>query len=141
MTDRITRGERNNNPGNIREYPGDTTAWQGERSTDDDPEFEEFKSPQDGIRALAKVLLAYQSRYGIRTVRGIINRWAPDNENNTEAYIKSVADRMGVDDKEPIDLSNRHTMLQLVRAIIYHENGRCIYAEPDIIAAISRAYS
>lgn len=136
-----TRGERNNNPGNIREYLGDATAWKGERRTDDDPEFEEFDTPEMGIRALAKVLLAYNKRYGIRTVRGYITRWAPGNENNTEAYIRSVADRMGVGDVEPIDLTNRHTMQKLVQAIIWHENGRCIYEDATLIAGITQAYA
>lgn len=135
-----TRGERANNPGNIREYPGDTTAWVGERSTDDDPDFEEFNTPSDGIRALAKVLLSYQRRYGIRTIRGIIKRWAPDVENDTEAYIRSVAKRMGVQDVEPLDLTHRPTMQKLVGAIIWHENGRCIYPEAEILSAIERAY-
>lgn len=136
-----TRGERNNNPGNIREYPGDLTAWVGERSTDDDPDFEEFNTPSDGIRALAKVLLAYQHRYGVRTVKGFINRWAPSVENDTDAYVRSVATRMGVQETEPLDLTNRHVMHKLVAAIIWHENGRCIYPETEILGAIARAYS
>lgn len=147
MNEKPTRGERNNNPGNIREMPGDTTLWKGERATDDDSAFEEFETPADGIRALAKVLLAYQKRYGIRTVRGFIMRWAPPNginglaENDTEAYIRAVANRMGVGDVEALDLTNRHTMQLLVTAIIHHENGRCIYPETEIISAIARAYA
>ena len=51
---RLTRGERNNNPGNIRQTDAD---WIGERATDSDPAFEEFTTPEDGIRALARLLL------------------------------------------------------------------------------------
>jgi hypothetical protein len=54
----VPRGIRLNNPGNIKEAPGDKTQWQGERATDDDPVFEEFVSPEAGIRALARTLLA-----------------------------------------------------------------------------------
>lgn len=134
-----TRGERNNNPGNIREYPGDRTAWQGERATDDDLEFEEFETPAAGIRALAKVLLAYQVKYGIRSVRGFINRWAPSSENNTDAYVRAVSKRMGVKETEALDITDRSTLAKLVGAIIWHENGRCIYSDVAIKEGIERA--
>jgi hypothetical protein len=88
MTDQ-PRGIRNNNPGNIDR---NTTKWQG--MADDqssDPRFVVFKTPQAGIRALAKILLTYQNHDGLKTVRGIIGRWAPAVENNTSAYVAAVA--------------------------------------------------
>jgi hypothetical protein len=138
---KLTRGERANNPGNIREYPNDPTAWKGERSTDDDPEFEEFETPEDGIRALGKVLLAYQRKYGIRTIRGIINRYAPSTENDTESYINAVSLRIGVDSRDLIDLSDRRVLRDLVEAIIHHENGRISYADTVIDEGVKRAYA
>jgi hypothetical protein len=134
-----TRGERNNNPGNIREYPGDMTAWQGERSTDDDAEFEEFDSAELGIRALAKVLLSYQRKYGIRSVRGFIRRWAPPVENNTDSYERAVSKRMGVTPEESLDITHEQTLASMVKAIIWHENGRCIYSDVEIGAGVQRA--
>lgn len=134
----MTRGERNNNPGNL-----DRTAirWQGQSEDQPDSRFVKFDSPEWGIRALAKTLLTYGAKYGIRTVRGIINRWAPSNENNTEAYIASVAKHIGVGDTEAIDLSDRSIMQLLVVAIIKHENGRVTYT-PDVIrAGIELAYA
>jgi hypothetical protein len=136
-----TRGEKNCNPGNLREYPGDPTAWKGERATDDDPEFEEFETPEDGIRALGKVLLAYQRKYGIRTIRGIINRYAPSTENDTESYINAVSLRVGVDSRDLIDLSDRRVLRDLVEAIIHHENGRISYADTVIDEGVKRAYA
>jgi hypothetical protein len=138
---KLTRGERANNPGNIREYPNDPTAWKGERATDDDPEFEEFETPEDGIRALGKVLLAYQRKYGIRTIRGIINRYAPSTENDTESYINAVSLRVGVDSRDLIDLSDRRVLRDLVEAIIHHENGRISYADTVIDEGVKRAYA
>jgi hypothetical protein len=138
---KLTRGERANNPGNIREYPNDPTAWKGERATDDDPEFEEFETPEDGIRALGKVLLAYQRKYGIRTIRGIINRYAPSTENDTESYINAVSLRIGVDSRDLIDLSDRRVLRDLVEAIIHHENGRISYADTVIDEGVKRAYA
>ena len=136
---KLTRGERNNNPGNVRESAGDTTRWSGERDTDDDRAFEEFKTPHDGIRALAKVLLAYQRKHGLDTIREIITRWAPSSENNTESYILAVASSMNVPDDAPLYLGDETVLQNLVSAIIRHENGRCIYPRSQIMAAVQAA--
>lgn len=141
MTARQTRGERNCNPGNIREGYKDTTAWLGERATDDDPAFEEFRDAEHGIRALAKILLSYQRKHGLRTVRAIINRWAPPVENDTGAYVHHVAAALGVDPEDDIDLESNATMFRVVYAIIKHENGRVVYADDVIEDGIDRAYA
>jgi hypothetical protein len=133
----VPRGIRLNNPGNIKESPGDKTQWQGERATDDDPVFEEFVSPEAGIRALARILLGYQRRYGLNTVAGIINRWAPGCENDTGSYIAHVAARLGVAPDQAIDLTKADTMAGLVEAIIRHENGQQPYAREVILAGIA----
>lgn len=136
---KLTRGERNNNPGNIRESAGDTTRWSGERDTDDDAAFEEFKTPHDGIRALAKVLLNYQRKHHLQTLREIIARWAPASENNTDSYVRAVAADMNVPPVLPIDLEDAQTLAALTKAIIHHENGRCIYTTSQIRAAVEAA--
>ena len=123
MTEQLPRGIRNNNPGNLRESPGDKTTWVGERSTNDDPIFEEFESPVFGIRALALVLLNYQRKHGLNNVEQIINRWAPPSENNTKAYAKRVANALGVGLRQPLDLRQQSTLIALTRAIIRNENG------------------
>lgn len=134
-----TRGERNNNPGNIREYPHDGVAWKGERATDDDPAFEEFNRPEDGIRALAKILLAYYRKHNLHTVREIINRWAPPNENDTGAYVDAVCKQCTVAPDDPINVENESCLEMLVRGIIHHENGRVIYDDPTIVKGIELA--
>ena len=131
-----TRGERNNNPGNIRETG---TAWRGEIEGDD--EFETFSSPQDGVRALAKNLLTYQSKHDLLSVRGMISRWAPPNENDTEKYVAAVAEQMGVRADEQLNLAQDPPRLAaMVRAIIQQENGRNIYdnavIEEGVVAAL-----
>ena len=132
----VPRGIRLNNPGNIKESPGDKTQWQGERATDDDPVFEEFMSPEAGIRALARILLGYQRRHGLNTIAGIINRWAPGCENDTGSYITHVAVRLGVTPDQAIDLTKADTMVGLVEAIIRHENGQQPYAREVIRAGV-----
>lgn len=114
------RGVRNNNPGNIRH--GD--PWQGLAKGQTDPAFATFQSAAYGIRALARTLITYQDRYGLNTVRGIITRWAPPVENDTEAYVQGVAEQVGVKPDAQIDVQTYMTLRPLVEAIIRHENGR-----------------
>lgn len=115
------RGIRNNNPGNI-ELTGD--KWVGLSPTQTDGRFAQFTEMRWGVRALAITLKNYDRKYGLDTVRGIINRWAPSVENNTGAYVNAVAQAVGVSPEATIDLDDRDTMFRLVRAIIAHENGR-----------------
>jgi len=137
----VTRGIRNNNPGNIREAKGGGIEWQGERATDDDPAFEEFNTPEDGIRALARVLKTYYYKRGIQSITGMIYRWAPpEDNNNTLAYIKSVGYRVGVATGIPLTPQQFEDVLpDLVQAIIYHENGQQPYDIALINAGVSRA--
>lgn len=128
------RGIRNNNPGNIRQS---STLWKGESGRDLDPAFEEFDTPEHGIRAIARIIRNYRDRYGLNTVRGIISRWAPSNENDTESYIQSVAYRLGVSADQVIDIDA--VMPALVEAIIRHENGIQPYTMAQINAGIALA--
>ena len=81
----LPRGLRNNNPGNIRR---NSDVFQGEK-TSSDKEFKQFKSMAYGYRAIFKILSNYYRNYKLDTIRKIIGRWAPENENNTNAYIKA----------------------------------------------------
>ncbi len=132
-----TREERINNPGGIDR---NTTRWQGmaqDQSTD--PRFVVFTDPVFGIRALAKVLLSYYRYHGLNTVHGIINRWAPPSENNSGAYVNHVAQCLGVGIDAPLTVDEPECLEALCRAIIQHENGRCVYDDATIIKAIDSA--
>jgi hypothetical protein len=133
-----SRGIRNNNPGNIDRHAG--TKWQG--MADDqssDPRFVVFKSPQYGIRAIARLMLTYQNQYHLNTIRGLINRWAPPNENKTEAYIQAVAKSVGVGPDDEIDVDSAQVMTGLIKAIILHENGSQPYSDAVIAEGIRMA--
>ena len=123
-----TRGERNNNPGNVRLS---STKWQGQ-VPGPDKSFCTFATPQLGIRCLTKVLLTYYRKYKLTTVAEIIHRWAPTVENDTAAYIKSCCAAMCVSEEEKLNLHEFATMKNLVIAIIKHENGRCNYLD-DVV--------
>lgn len=116
------RGLRNNNPFNIRESHNDGTHWQGEHEFDLDQEFEEFADSKDGIRAGGRIFKTYREKYGIATIRTILQRFAPPSENNTESYIKSVVAKSGIDaDSELLDI---YDYTKVAQAMIYHENGQ-----------------
>jgi len=117
------RGIRNNNPGNIRRVEAD--RWRGVADDQSgDAEFWVFKAPEWGIRALVRIVaFTYPNRFGLRTVRAIITRWAPPNENDTASYVRTVAAALGVDADVPLDFSDRRIVHALVCAIIRHENG------------------
>ena len=131
------RGIRNNNPGNIRW--GDD--WQGlvPKTQQTDKSFCQFVSPEHGIRAMMIILRNYQLKHALNTVSGIINRWAPPNENNTQAYINSVADALNVTPDQRIDVTDSRVMMKLLQAIIRHENGMQPYEFDVFVRAIDLA--
>ncbi len=132
-----TRGERNRNPGNIDR---NATLWQGmAQDQSGDSRFVVFSDAHFGIRALAKVLLSYYRKHGLKTVHAIIDRWAPPSENNTGAYVNHVANVLGVGIDASIDVADPATLEALTRAIIEHENGRCNYSDADLIKAVDSA--
>ena len=116
----LPRGLRNNNPGNIRK---NSDVFQGEK-TSSDKEFKQFKSMAYGYRAIFKILSNYYRNYKLDTIRKIIGRWAPENENNTNAYIKAVSDYAGIPADDPININDREQMIRIVAGMSKVENGR-----------------
>lgn len=148
MTITSTRGIRNNNPGNIEYSP--RNGWQGQVGLEVGvlkPRFARFDSPENGIRALGKLLIGYRLRggvpgvggAGIDTVREAISRWAPGSENDTAAYIGDVARALGVRPDQPVDMGRPDILRALVVAIIHHENGGVPYRAAVIDEGVRRA--
>lgn len=128
---RNTRGLRNKNPGNIRWIAKASSRWRG-MIANDGTDYGIFDTDANGIRAIGKQLGVYQSRYGLKTIRQIITRWAPPSENATNAYVSAVSKRLNVSPDASIDVQAR--LVELTNAIIYHENGRNPYAPADVAA-------
>lgn len=140
MTDKRPRGIRNNNPGNIDYNP--RNDWQGQVGIErgvPKPRFAEFIDPQSGIRALGKLIRAYQNKHGLKTIEQIISRWAPSNENNTRAYAEAVAKAVGVTAHANINVNRIAILRPLVEAIIRHENGGNPYKNGEIDEGVRRA--
>ena len=123
----MPRGIRNNNPGNIDRNPNN--KWLG-LATDQssDKRFCVFVAPEYGIRALIKLIQNY-AKQGNNTIRKIINKYAPSNENNTGVYIKQVCEAVGSSPDDILDLSSYIPTSKLVKAIIRHENGVQPYSD------------
>ncbi|MEA1674116.1 structural protein [Nitrospirillum sp. BR 11163] len=117
---KVPRGIRNNNPCNIRKSP---TVWNGQAADQNDAAFVVFRAPEFGLRAAMKIIRNYGAKYGLDTVSKVISRWAPDNENDTGAYIAHVARCMKVGADDGLDMSDADTLLSIVRAMTSQENG------------------
>ena len=98
--DKIPRGYRNNNPGNIRLT---SSKWQGLCKEQKDGVFCQFVNLTYGFRAMLKLLDNYYLKHNCIDVRSIISRWAPVGDgNNTKAYINYVAENSGVTPAKPL---------------------------------------
>ena len=59
--------------------------------------FVEFETREYGIRAWLVLMRNYRRRYGCRTIRQIVTRFAPPTENQTERYIRFCAQGVMLD--------------------------------------------
>lgn len=116
----MARGMSLNNPGNLRKSK---TAWKGKVASSDSS-FEEFDTPDSGLRAMMKNLANYQKLHGDETLNDVISRYAPSSENDTPDYIKFIADQTGIDPNAKIDLSNPTTAIPIAKAMVQREQGK-----------------
>ena len=121
-----------NNPYNIRDY---NQGWDGQ--TGATKGFVDFENEAAGVRAADKLLENYQSLHDISTVREVVARFAPPNENVTEEYIAFVSDRTGFTPDQPIDLGDPQTRNALLGAMGKIESGYDF--DENILAQTDRA--
>jgi hypothetical protein len=115
VTYMLTRGFRNNNPGNLRAG----IPWVGIIGADADG-YAVFDKPENGIRAMGLDLLTKIGR-GVNTPRSIISVYAPPSDNNpTDNYIAQVCEWTGF---SPDQVLTRADMPTLAYAMIRFENG------------------
>ena len=114
---RLARGIRNNNPGNIRKG----IKWLGRVEPGKDAAFVEFKTMPYGIRALY-IDLINKHKGGLRTIQGIIYRYAPPSENLTDAYVASVSKQIGIPATAVFEPTATN-FKKFAAAVARHENG------------------
>lgn len=124
---------RNNNPGNLRGADGN---------------FRKFSSPDEGLQAMRADLTAKLSgnssamkrNFGddyTPTIRTIISTYAPKSENDTEAYIATVAKESGLSPDQPLTPAD---VDKIMRPMIKVEGGSASMAyysdlPPDVVMA------
>mgnify|MGYP001381384908 CR=1 FL=1 len=150
----VTVGILYNNPCAIKKYDD----WQGEvnpknmpdwmrKSAARRPDLLKFERPEFGMRAALHLLLMYQQKHSLNTVRKMINRWAPyggneaDNtKEQTSAYVHHVASRMKVDPDETVAVRDYHVAKSMLTAMIEFENAWLMpYTDEQLNTAIIMA--
>lgn len=129
---KLPLGIRNNNPGNLR-YAGQPGA---------DPSsgaFAVFPSQNLGLFNLARQIGLHYYKRRLNTVGKLIPVWAPPNENNTPAYVASVAKQIGLKPDQQFDFQDLATVKALMHAIIVHENGYDPYSDAQLTEAAKAA--
>jgi hypothetical protein len=126
----LSRGYRNNNPGNIVltfDGKGNKSYWQGEVDGSDS-RFKTFRDMNHGYRAIFVTLNSYIKK-GYDTIEKIINRYAPPHENETTSYARTVSRMTGIAPDQPVTFNRPQDIIAIAEAISYVENG--IKANPD----------
>ena len=75
-----------------------------------------------GTRAAMINLRTYMNRHGRDTITKIISRWAPSNENDTQAYIRFVSKETGYQADTPLTFQ-KNIVFNLLDAMSQMENG------------------
>ena len=119
----LSRGLRNNNPGNIRltfDIKGKKTFWTGEVEGKD-KDFKTFNTLEFGYRAMFVTLNSYLKK-GVNTIEKIINRYAPaEDNNNVISYINTVTSISGLESNKII--SNDVQLKKIIKGMSFVENG------------------
>lgn len=118
---KMTRGLRNNNPGNMRPVS---------RNQPNDGAFAIYRTPEEGWGVLGRQLKGYANA-GLDNVASIISKYAPAADHNeTGPYIQSVTANMSrrlgsdVGALTRLDLSDPRVLKALMQSITEHENFR-----------------
>jgi len=121
---KLTRGIRNNNPGNIR-Y-GDFARSLGAIGADS-AGFAVFPRAQQGLNAISANLRSYGTK-GFNTPFEIAHRWSTTDQS---AYTQRLAGLFGGDPNKQLNMSDPAVISALRNGIITQENGSNPYVAPS----------
>lgn len=133
-----TASERRHNPFDLEDYG---IPWRGMVGTED--KFCVFDTDAHGLRAGFRDLYVAWSKDRRRNVAAIVTAFAPPNENDTAAYIAAVCERMSswlspeIGPFTPLNLDDNTQLMALGIAVIRQEQGRVIYGNADLWAALA----
>jgi hypothetical protein len=117
-SDGTSRGERNNNPGNL-EYGAYT---KGKGATGTDGRFAVFPTMEAGVKAQEELLVNNYINKGRNTVTKVLEKYAPrsDNQGSFENYVSYVAKRLNIN---PNDTLTPAIVGRLAQAMREFETG------------------
>jgi hypothetical protein len=120
---------RNNNPGNLRPAPflQGQPGYVGQATNSVSGTFLVFKTREDGINARYQMLFNNpKSQYytADTSIRKAITSYAPPKENDTEAYIRTVAKALGLPDSTTLGQLNAGQKQAMGDAITQHEGKK-----------------
>ena len=132
VKEKTPRGVKNCNPLNIR-LPKNA-KWAGLAKEQTDRSFCQFASMTYGWRAAFILLRKYYFVYELKTLRDIISRWAPPEDNNpTNIYIETVEKlvqdakiNLFADSKLPDPDITPHVWAVIAASMAQVENGRAL---------------
>ena len=104
-----------NNIFNIRQG----AKWQGMTGTKKG--FVEFESRKMAMRAWLMLMRTYRRRYGCTTIRQIVSRYAPPNENDTDGYIEYCCRQMDMNPDDVLIFDSEY--IKLATAMARMETG------------------
>ena len=139
-----TPGYRRNNPFDL-EVSKPQIPWHG--LTGHEGVFLTFDTPLNGLRNGYRDLRMQQKLHGLRTVRGIVEKFAPPEENDTAGYIarvcKSLCEGLGreISEDDELDMEDPATLRWFGDGCLHMEIGGVPYDEVTIQLAVKEALS
>ena len=97
--------------------------------------FVDFSNPDLCIRAWCKLMATYRFKYGIKTIGGIVKRFAPPSENNTDSYICFCCQRLAM--QMTSKLTTVMDYARLASAMAKMETGTDL-APKEVVEVISK---
>lgn len=125
-----TIADRFNNPTNLRWAEGYGTH--NTKSGD----FAVFPTLDEGVLASAKQLQIYGTR-GVNTISDIAKKWAPSNENDTEAYIRHLVKSTGIGAREALNLNDPSILAKLISGMSSKEGAGNRVSEDAVMQVFS----
>lgn len=114
-------GIRMNNPGNLRRAVGLAKPAVKENG------FVKFDTLSEGVFSLCKLMEQYYTHLGHRTLRQIVQAYAPPTENDTMRYETSLAAFARLNplraETNDLHLDRAWNALAVMRGIVWIENG------------------
>ncbi len=118
------------NPGNIMKTK---QHWEGQASDLSHERRVHYSTQVYGYRAMAKTILTYYKKYNCDTVTKIVFRYAPPNENPTQAYIQYVAHEAGFTTWSHLALEKEIVLFDIVKAMAKFEQGYYFHDDDSTI--------